>query len=180
MKSHSFILVFALLLGTACDGASSGGEDGPNATGGVPSGGASGGVPSNASGGNPSVPSGGGTVSGGSGGESGSENSGSGGATWTDGGAGGAPSPDENDPSCPAELPEHEGTCFVYPNIVCSYEDAPALGGHCICVALKWDCTGCPAEPIHGEMDCSGYEGETCGGCSCSQASPNWDCGIEF
>jgi hypothetical protein len=171
MKTHSFILAFALLCGTSCDSGSSAGG-GPSATGGASSGGA----PSDGSGGNSSGGASGGASSGGS--ASGGTSSGSGGSTPTLGGAGGGPPSGQNDPSCPEELPEEEETCFVYPNVVCSYEDAPTpLGDNCICVALRWDCTGCPAEPIHGEMNCSGYEGEACGACFCSDASPNWDCG---
>lgn len=175
MKSSLFVLTFALLLGAACE---SSGGDSPGATGGAPSGGTSGGSSGGASSGGASSDGSGGESPGpGSGGStsgSGGSGSGSGGTTSATGGAGGAPG--ENDPSCPDELPEEEATCFVYPNIVCSYEDAPALGENCICAALKWDCTGCPAEPIQGELNCSGYEGEICGGCVCSEASPNWDC----
>lgn len=172
MKSSLFVVTFALLLGVACE---SSGGDSPGATGGAASGGTSGGSSGGASsGGASSDGSGGESGSGGGTSGSGGSGSGSGGTTSATGGAGGAPG--DNDPSCPDELPEEEATCFVYPNIVCSYEGAPALGENCICAALKWDCSGCPAEPIQGTMSCSGYEGELCGGCVCSEASPNWDC----
>lgn len=179
MKSSSLVLVGALLLGSGCE---SSGSDAAGATGGAASGGgASGGVSSGggtngATGGEASGPASGGAAAG-----SGGSSDGSGGGEQKgSGGAGGAP-PGENDPSCPDELPEHEATCFVYPFIVCSYEaEAAPSGANCVCAALKWDCTGCPAAPIQGELSCAGYEGETCGGCTCTEASPNWDCGDEF
>jgi hypothetical protein len=158
----SALNVFSFMIG--CDssgGGSSGGatslSGGASGSGGLQSGGLS------SSGG----------LSGGTQGAGGANGGGtpSGGSSGATGGQGGVPM---NDPMCPAEEPTHEGTCFVGPAAVCSYE-----GTNCVCSSRQWDCVGCPSEfvlALNGK-DCSGYEGEACRTCECPTGpEPKWSC----
>lgn len=162
--SGAFGVLTAVSFIGGCSGGSDAGSGGaPSASGGAPaSGGLSGGSPGSGGASSGAGPSAGGSSSGG--------NS-SGGSGEAVGGQGGV---HVNDPTCPAELPTHEGECLVTPVAVCSYE-----GTNCACVSLKWDCVGCPSEfvlALHGE-DCSGYEGEECRGCECPTGpEPKWNC----
>lgn len=154
--------VFSFMIG--CDSSGGGGSGGATSlSGGAPG---SGGLQSGG------LSSGGGS-SGGAQGAGGSNGGGtpSGGSSGATGGQGGVPM---NDPMCPAQQPTHEGTCFVGPVAVCSYEET-----NCVCSSRQWDCVGCPSEfvlALNGK-DCSGYEGEACRTCECPTGpEPKWSC----